>query len=58
MMKKAYESPLAEVVKFEYKDQVVVASGGVLPGTCTTHRSHEIISGSGQTCTEQGSQNA
>ena len=26
-MKKTYESPRAEVVKFEYKDQVVVASG-------------------------------
>lgn len=26
-MKKTYEAPLAEVVRFEYKDQVVVASG-------------------------------
>lgn len=27
-MKKSYEAPLTEVVKFEYKDQVVAASGG------------------------------
>lgn len=26
-MKTTYETPAAEVVKFEYKDQVVVASG-------------------------------
>ena len=26
-MKKTYEAPKAEVVKFEYKDQVVAASG-------------------------------
>ena len=26
-MKKAYESPSIEVVKFQYRDQVVVASG-------------------------------
>ena len=32
-MKKAYEAPKAEVVKFEYKDQVVAASG--LPAGCT-----------------------
>lgn len=27
-MKKKYEAPTAEAVKFEYKDQVVAASGG------------------------------
>ena len=26
-MKKKYEAPIAEAVKFEYKDQVVAASG-------------------------------
>lgn len=26
-MKKAYETPSAEVVKFQYRDQVVAASG-------------------------------
>lgn len=29
-MKKAYTPPAAEVVKFEYKDQVVAASGGCI----------------------------
>ena len=28
LMKKKYEAPTAETVKFEYKDQVVAASGG------------------------------
>jgi hypothetical protein len=28
VMKKEYVAPRAEVVKFEYKDQVVAASGG------------------------------
>ena len=28
-MKKTYETPSVEVVKFQYKDQVVAASGGV-----------------------------
>lgn len=28
-MKKIYETPEVEVVKFQYRDQVVVASGGV-----------------------------
>ena len=32
-MKKAYETPEVEVVKFQYRDQVVAASGG---GRCTT----------------------
>ena len=27
-MKKSYETPSIEVVKFQYRDQVVVASGG------------------------------
>lgn len=27
-MKKIYETPEVEVVKFQYRDQVVVASGG------------------------------
>ncbi len=27
-MKKAYETPCVEIVKFEYKDQVVATSGG------------------------------
>ena len=27
-MKKTYETPSVEVVKFQYRDQVVVASGG------------------------------
>lgn len=33
-MKKAYETPSVEVVKFEYKDQVVATSG------CTTQKTH------------------
>lgn len=32
-MKKSYETPSIEVVKFQYRDQVVVASGGA----CTQH---------------------
>ena len=32
-MKKTYETPNVEVVKFQYRDQVVVASGGA----CTQH---------------------
>ncbi len=31
-MKKKYEAPTAEAVKFEYKDQVVAASGGCQHG--------------------------
>lgn len=31
-MKKSYETPSIEVVKFQYRDQVVVASGNI--GTC------------------------
>lgn len=56
-MKKTYDAPMAEVVKFEYKDQVVVASG-IIPDKCTTHRSHEIVAGSGAVCSDQGEQNA
>ncbi len=40
-MKKAYETPSVEVVKFQYKDQVVAASGcpaqweyKFFPGSC------------------------
>jgi len=32
-MKKTYEKPTVETVKFQYRDQVVVASGG---GSCRT----------------------
>ena len=31
-MKRAYESPTAEKISFRYRDQVVVASGGVGSG--------------------------
>lgn len=31
-MKKTYETPSIEVVKFQYRDQVVVASGGKCNG--------------------------
>ena len=30
-MKKTYETPTVEVVKFQYRDQVVAASGGSEP---------------------------
>ncbi len=40
-MKKAYETPSVEVVKFQYKDQVVATSGcparweyNFMPGSC------------------------
>ena len=33
-MKKSYETPSIEVVKFQYRDQVVVASGKIPEGTC------------------------
>lgn len=56
-MKKNYQAPVAEVVKFEYKDQVVAASG-FIPDKCTTQRSHEIDFGSPQVCMDEGSQNA
>lgn len=38
-MKKNYEAPKAEVVRFEYKDQVVVASG-----TCIAQRGNVLHS--------------
>lgn len=38
-MKKTYDAPMAEVVKFEYKDQVVVASG-----TCIAQRGNTLYS--------------
>ena len=31
-MKKTYETPSIEVVKFQYRDQVVVASGCIVSG--------------------------
>ena len=34
-MKKSYETPSIEVVKFQYRDQVVAKSG--FGGTCTFH---------------------
>lgn len=46
-MKKAYETPSVEVVKFQYRDQVVVASGkctdrwvNIGVGSCTSENSH------------------
>lgn len=47
-MKKPYETPTVDVVKFEYKDQIVVASGG----NCTTTYGHTCpVSAAG--CTDQ-----
>lgn len=40
---KAYETPFVEVVKFEYKDQVVVASG-------VTPCKNVHVTTSGRTC--------
>ena len=34
-MKKSYETPSIEVVKFQYRDQVV-ATSGIVPGTVCT----------------------
>ena len=48
-MKKTYETPSVEVVKFQYRDQVVVASGcgsyyikegAYEGGSCTTGNEH------------------
>ncbi len=39
-MKKKYEAPTAEAVKFEYKDQVVAASG-----SCPAKYIHEPAAG-------------
>lgn len=33
-MKKSYETPSIEVVKFQYRDQVVAASGKIPEGRC------------------------
>ena len=45
-MKKSYETPSIEVVKFQYRDQVVVASGN-LSGACTEH----YVGAEDRTCT-------
>lgn len=37
-MKKTYETPSAEVVKFQYRDQVVAASGGGQTCSVTNER--------------------
>lgn len=39
-MKKKYEAPTADAVKFEYKDQVVAASGG---GQCKATYTWHVI---------------
>ena len=46
-MKKTYETPSIEVVKFQYRDQVVVASGCIV----SSENSHET---STLNCHEQG----
>lgn len=41
IMKKTYEKPTVETVKFQYRDQVVVASGGykcVVSGSYTHYK--------------------
>ena len=38
-MKKTYETPNVEKIAFQYRDQVVVASGGEL--TCSFHWTQE-----------------
>jgi len=40
-MKKTYETPSVEVVKFQYRDQVVVASG-------VCHITSEVVTGTNQ----------
>ncbi len=50
-MKKTYTSPSAEVVKFEYKDQVVAASG-MYPGDCTVTSVNQAPAGTGSACTD------
>lgn len=40
-MKKTYETPSIEVVKFQYRDQVVVASG-LYEGVCSFKNTHEV----------------
>ena len=48
-MKKTYETPSIEVVKFQYRDQVVVASGGA-----KCHLFWENNEGKSQNCTTDG----
>lgn len=40
-MKKTYETPSVEVVKFQYRDQVVVASG-LYEGVCSFKNTREV----------------
>ncbi len=47
-MKKTYETPTVDVVKFEYKDQVVAASGS----SCTIEYRREGSSGT-EYCTDE-----
>ena len=39
-MKKFYETPAVEKIAFQYRDQVVVASGGINTSSCTINYSH------------------
>lgn len=48
-MKKAYETPLAELVEFQYKDQVVAASA-----QCGTGQTNQVDEGSGSWCDTDG----
>ena len=48
-MKKTYETPSIEVVKFQYRDQVVVASGGA-----QCHVNYFDNQGPSQNCTTDG----
>ena len=47
-MKKTYETPSVEVVKFQYRDQVVAASGN---GSYTCHVVHSYEGADGE-CSE------
>ena len=49
-MKKSYETPSVEKIKFNYRDQVVAASGGeavvdgaVTGGNSTSDRANEVV---------------
>ena len=46
-MKKTYETPSIEVVKFQYRDQVVVASGS------STHECSFVHTNVQEGCTEE-----
>ena len=48
-MKKTYETPSIEVVKFQYRDQVVAASGGA-----QCHVNYFDNQGPSQNCTTDG----